>query len=56
MIDIYGWGINLTGSSIPVYAMDTNPTERIGTLTPNECFAEGTMFDAAYEGWGHLFS
>ena len=40
----YGWMINLTGSSIPVYEMGTQPTTRIGTITPNECFADGQIF------------
>lgn len=38
MIGIYGRGINLTGSSISVYTIDTNPTEQIETPTPKECF------------------
>ena len=47
-----GWMINLSGTSIPVYDQGTIPVTRIGTLTPNECFADGASFGAGWEGWG----
>lgn len=50
---VRGWQINLTGSSIPVYPQATSQGSQIGTLTANECFAEGTAFGAGYEGWGN---
>ena len=47
-----GWMINLTGSSIQIYSQGTTPTKKVGTLTKNECFAEGSEFGASWEGWG----
>lgn len=54
-IALRGWGINLTGSSITIYDGDKNWVQqgsKVGTLTANECCAEGTAFGAGWEGWG----
>lgn len=48
-----GWMINLSGASIPVYSMLGNgaaSSTQVGTLTKNECFAEGSAFGAGWEG------
>ena len=50
-----GWGINLSGSSINIYGGSAGWTQqgsKIGTLTTNECFTEGSAFGAGWEGWG----
>lgn len=52
-----GWGINLSGSSISIYGGSAGWTQqgsKIGTLTANECFAEGSAFGSGsgWEGWG----
>lgn len=41
----YGWMINLTGNTIPVYSEKNGgpSTTTIGKLTKNECFIEGTF-------------
>jgi hypothetical protein len=56
IMNLRGWHINLTGSTIPVYGGSngyvTQGTQ-IGNLTANECFAEGTAFGAGWEGWGY---
>ena len=41
----YGWMINLSGKSIPVYSVAGGgpSTTKIGNLTKNECFVEGTF-------------
>ena len=50
---VHGWMINLTGNSIPVYSMLDNgaaSSTKIGTITKNECFVEGTNIGAGWEG------
>ncbi len=52
-----GWEINLSGAAIPVYGGNNNnwiqQGSQIGTITKNECFAEGTAFGAGWKGWGN---
>lgn len=48
-----GWMINLTGRTVPVYEMQGNgaaSNTKVGQLTNNECFIDGTVFGAAWEG------
>ena len=53
---VYQWGINLSGTAIPVYGPKNNnyalQGAQIGTLTKNECCAEGTAFRTGWDGWG----
>lgn len=45
--------INFTGTLIPVYSILSNgvaSSTQVGTLTKNECFAEGSAFGAGWEG------
>ena len=48
----YGWMINLSGKSIPVYSVAGGgpSTTKIGNLTKNECFVEGTFSANPWEG------
>lgn len=50
----YGWMINLTGASIPVYSVGNGgpSTTQIGNLTKNECFVDGTISENPWEGDG----
>ena len=50
----YGWMINLSGKSIPVYSPGgAGPsTIQIGNLTANECFVDGTISENPWEGDG----
>lgn len=50
----YGWMINLTGAAIPVYSVDGGgpSTTKIGTITKNECFIDGTYSANPWEGEG----
>jgi len=50
---IYGWEINLSGTSKSVYSVGAKKGKKTGTITANECFAEGTAFGAGWEGWGN---
>lgn len=53
---ISGWGVNLSGQSIPVYGPKngeyTAPGAQIGEVTPNECCAGGVAAGTGWEGWG----
>lgn len=51
----YGWMINLTGNTIPVYSEKNGgpSTTTIGKLTKNECFIEGTFSENPWEGDGN---
>lgn len=52
---LHGWEINLSGADIPVYGGSKNWSQqgsKIGTITKNECFVEGTEFNTGWEGWG----
>lgn len=48
----HGWMINLSGKSIPVYSIAGGgpSTTKIGNLTKNECFVEGTFSANPWEG------
>lgn len=50
----YGWMINLSGESVPVYsAGNSGPsTTKIGNITKNECFVEGSISGNPWEGDG----
>lgn len=50
----YGWMINLTGNSIPVYSVGSSgpSTSQIGNITKNECFVDGTISANPWEGEG----
>ena len=50
----YGWMINLSGKSIPVYSVGGGgpSTTKIGNLTKNECFVDGTISENPWEGDG----
>lgn len=50
----YGWMINLTGATIPVYSVGAGgpSTTQIGKLTKNECFVDGTISQNPWEGDG----
>lgn len=50
----YGWMINLSGKSIPVYSVGNGgpSTTQIGTITKNECFLDGTASTNPWEGDG----
>lgn len=50
----YGWMINLTGKTVPVYAAGNSgpTTTQIGNLTKNECFVEGSISENPWEGDG----
>lgn len=50
---LYGWNINLSGNSIPVYEPGMSPDKQIGTITKNECFCEGSSPDSGFEGWDY---
>lgn len=48
-----GWMINLTGRTVPVYKMQSNgaaSSTKVGQLTNNECFIDGSAFGAGWEG------
>lgn len=52
-MSVSGWMVNLSGAKIPVYKMNSNgscSSTRIGYITPNECFVEGTVPGTAWEG------
>lgn len=51
-MNLYGWHINLSGSAIPVYRMSGYPSSKvqIGKINNNECFVEGSVRNAPYEG------
>ena len=48
------WMINLSGKSIPVYSIKGGgpSTTKIGNLTKNECFVDGTISANPWEGDG----
>ncbi len=50
----YGWMVNLTGETIPVYASDgSGPSEtQLGKLYAGECFVDGTISENPWEGDG----
>lgn len=50
----YGWMINLSGESIPVYSVGGGgpSTTKIGNITKNECFVDGTISENPWEGDG----
>ena len=50
----YGWMINLSGKSLPVYAANGGApsTTQIGNVTKNECFVDGTISENPWEGDG----
>lgn len=50
----YGWMINLTGETLPVYSVGGSgpTTPQLGKITKNECFVEGTMSANPWEGEG----
>lgn len=50
---LYGWHINLSGNSIPVYEAGMSPTVQKGTITKNECFCEGSVRDTGFDGWDY---
>lgn len=50
----YGWMINLSGKSLPVYAPNGGApsTTQNGNVTNNECFVDGTFSENPWEGDG----
>lgn len=50
---VSGWMVNLSGKKISVYKMNDNgscSTTRLGYITANECFVEGTVPGTGWEG------
>ncbi|MCM1056088.1 MAG: hypothetical protein NC517_00550 [Firmicutes bacterium] len=51
----YGWMINLTGKTLPVYSENGSigPSKtQIGKITKNECFVDGNVSENPWEGDG----
>ena len=50
----YGWMVNLSGESLPVYSVAGGgpSTTKIGNITKNECFVDGTFSENPWEGDG----
>lgn len=50
----YGWMINLSGETIPVYSVGSSgpTTPQLGKLTKNECFVDGAISENPWEGDG----
>lgn len=50
----YGWMVNLSGESLPVYSVGGGgpSTTKIGNITKNECFVDGTISQNPWEGDG----
>lgn len=50
----HGWMINLSGASVPVYSVAGGgpSTTKIGTITQNESFVEGSISANPWEGSG----
>lgn len=55
----YGWMVNLSGESLPVYSVaGGGPSKtKIGNITKNECFVDGTFSENPWEAtaWRFLF-